>query len=444
MKWTEKISKNRSKLIRTFAICLTFMGLGACMTLIGSSLLDIQVRIQEDFPTTSRIILLKSCGYFIGGSSAGFLEKYLTDSAALLLGNIFSGVFIIIAPWGTSFYWIAIFIFLANIGQGLVDLYCNLSILHIWGDKGSHFMQALHMSFGIGALITPLIASNFYLPLSQSEEGLADMSADPNSTGQVGHDFLPEDVRVQWAYMIIGVYILLNGAIFGYYFLTELGAKSSDSSIKDTKDETSVEIPAWKKYSAAAAVAILAHIAFGVEFILGNLAQAFGVKSELRMDKTSSALLVTAFWTFFSFFKMVFVPLALYFGEKRMTIFNLLLMLASVIIMVPHAAYNQLCIWISVILLGMGYSPLFAIAYSSLESHFTVTAKQTSLIFVTGVLGESIHPPLVGHFIDKNPNIFIYYLGAISTLFIITMFILPIICDKLFKQYKKPTSISLS
>lgn len=158
------------------------------------------------------------------------------------------------------------------------------------------------------------------------------------------------------------------------------------------------------------------------------------------MDKTSSALLVTAFWTCFSFFKMVFIPLALYFGEKRMTIFNLLLMLTSVIIMVPHAAYNQLCIWISVILLGMGYSPLFAIAYSSLESHFTVTAKQTSIVFVTGVLGESIHPPLVGHFIDKNPNIFIYYLGATSLLFLITMFILPIICEKLFKNYKKSPS----
>lgn len=130
-------------------------------------------------------------------------------------------------------------------------------------------MQALHMSFGIGALITPLIASHFYLPLSQSREESADIPVDLNSTGEVPHDFLPEDVRIQWAYMIVGVYTLLNGAIFGYYFLTELGGKSSDNSVKDTKDETPVEIPTWKKYTAVATVAILAHIAFGVEFILG-------------------------------------------------------------------------------------------------------------------------------------------------------------------------------
>ncbi|XP_074594646.1 sodium-dependent glucose transporter 1C-like [Brevipalpus obovatus] len=436
MRLKDKASKNKSKLIRTLAICLSFMGLGACMTIIGSSLLDLQVRIQEDFSTTSNLILVKSCGYFFGGLSVGFIEKYISNSLALFIGNILAGVCMIIAPWGTDFRWIASFIFVANIGQGLVDLYCNLSILHIWGDKGSNFMQILHMCFGIGSLITPIVTSNFYLPLSQ-ESG--ESSAIINSTQNSTQNFTPQDVRIQWAFLIVGTYTLLNGVIFGIYCLIEFNNRSTKGSTKEVEvgneNEPSNSIPVWKKYFAVITVAILAHIAFGVEFILGNMAQAFGVKSELKMDKKSAALLVTAFWTCFAFFKVIFIPLALYFGEKRMTYVNLVIMLISVIIMVPHAAYNELCAWISFILLGIGYSPLFAIAYASLESHFSVTARQTAIIFVGGVMGESIHPPVIGHFIDKSPNIFIYYLGATSLLFVITMFILPIVCQKMFQDY---------
>lgn len=105
--------------------------------------------------------------------------------------------------------------------------------------------------------------------------------------------------------------------------------------------------------------------------------------------------------------------------------------------MVPHAAYNELCTWISFVLLGIGYSPLFAVAYASLESYFKVSARQTSIIFVFGVIGESIHPPILGYFIDQWTNLFIYYLGSISSLFVIIMFLQPFICDRLFKAHLK-------
>lgn len=67
MRLKEKIVKNRSKLLRTLAVCFSFIGLGASMTLLGSSLLDLQIRIGKSFADTSRVIMVKSAGYFIGG-----------------------------------------------------------------------------------------------------------------------------------------------------------------------------------------------------------------------------------------------------------------------------------------------------------------------------------------------------------------------------------------
>lgn len=78
MRLKEKMVENRSKLIRTFAVCLSFIGLGASMTVVGSSLLDIQIRVGRTFAETSRLLMVKSSGYFLGGLlGISYLFNYL-------------------------------------------------------------------------------------------------------------------------------------------------------------------------------------------------------------------------------------------------------------------------------------------------------------------------------------------------------------------------------
>lgn len=214
----------------------------------------------------------------------------MTDGLALFVGNIISGVFTIIAPWGTNFYWIGSFIFLSNVGQGFVDLCmilpshfcailatnniflyyvldCNLSILHLWGDKSSNFMQALHMCFGIGCLLTPLITRPFYLPLV-SDDNLTNSTLIDSAPAP---QFSPDDVKIQYAFVIIGGYCVFVGLIFFYYFLQDNHSRSYPSQARQVESiEGKAIIPTWKKYSAVILVAIMAHIAFGVEFILGK------------------------------------------------------------------------------------------------------------------------------------------------------------------------------
>ncbi|XP_074605019.1 sodium-dependent glucose transporter 1C-like isoform X2 [Brevipalpus obovatus] len=344
-----------------------------------------------------------------------------------------SGIFFTLAPWTKSLVWLEVLVFIGGIGQGILDLYCNLSMLHIWGKKSSNFMQALSMCFGIGSLITPMIASPFFLPLVNENVSNSTIGTSSRSS------FKPEDVKVQFAFMIIGGYVTIIGLLFSYYCVLDLrsGFTRSTRTRRESSSKMSESIPVWKQYSAVSMVALMAHLMFGMEGIIGNLAPAFGVKSDLKMNKKSAALLVTAFWTCFSFFKIAFVPLTLFFGEKVMTYTSLLIMLSGVILMVPHASYNQLCTWISFILLGIGDSPLFAIAYATLERFFPVNTRQTAIIFVGGVIGDSIHPRIIGSFMENSPNIFVYYLGSFAFFSIIIMFMFPFVCNWLFKKQPK-------
>lgn len=301
-------------------------------------------------------------------------------------------------------------------------------MIEIWGEKASNSIQALHMVFGIGALSTPLIARPFFLP------HIHENSADD----LVNMQFKPEDVRVQYAFLIVGGYMVTTGLSFIFYCLkdrkSKIEAKKGQPEVK-ISDFSKPEVPLWRQYVLVIIVSINAHVAFAVEQMVAAFAQAFGVKSDLRMEKEKAALLVTAFWTCYSFFKIIFIPLAMYFGERRMVFINMLIMLISLLFMVPHAAYNQICAWISFSLLGIGYSPLFAVAYASLEGYFKVNARQTAIIFGFGILGESLHAPIIGYCLDINPYIFTYYLSVISLVFLFCMGIQGWASDKLCKKY---------
>lgn len=367
-----------------------------------------------------------------------------------------AGILNILTPLGTNYYWLAICMFLCSIFHAFLDLCelpgatfllmtkasfktdCNMSILQIWGDKAVNYMQALHTCFGVGAMTAPLITRPFLLPHIYEDEVAS-------SDGNI-YQYSSEDVKIHYAFWIIGGYMILIAIAFIYYSIQDrrnAKSKAPDDTNRETKKP---EVPRWKQYLLVVIVGMIAHVAFGVELIIANFAQAFGVKSDLRMPKKKSALLVTAFWICFSFFKLLFVPLAMYFGERRMVLVNMGIMLVSLAFLVPHAAYNEVCAWISFILLGIGYSPLFSVVYASLESYFPVNNRQTCIIFVMGTLGETLHLPLVGYLLNRNPYTFTYYLSIISFTFLVLMSFHSYICHLLLKppeiQKLRPRALS--
>lgn len=124
------------------------------------------------------------------------------------------------------------------------------------------------MCFGVGSLLTPLIARSFYLPLVAN-----DRFSEPSNTtdGVKTTHFQPEDVKVHYAFMIIGAYVVLIGLVFFYYYLEDRRSAKYPCESKKPNETEENTIPRWKKYLAVALVAVICHIAFGVEFILGKV-----------------------------------------------------------------------------------------------------------------------------------------------------------------------------
>jgi len=50
------------------------------MIILGSSLLDIEIQVQRDFATTSRIITASSAGYFSGAAIGEPIPMYYPEN----------------------------------------------------------------------------------------------------------------------------------------------------------------------------------------------------------------------------------------------------------------------------------------------------------------------------------------------------------------------------
>ncbi|KAL0489578.1 hypothetical protein AKO1_010412 [Acrasis kona] len=62
-------------------------------------------------------------------------------------------------PIVTSFYLMVSLHAVMGLFGGIVNVFCNVVLVYIWGDKVGPFMQALHFCVGVGSVIAPLVIS---------------------------------------------------------------------------------------------------------------------------------------------------------------------------------------------------------------------------------------------------------------------------------------------
>lgn len=150
------------------------------------------------------------------------------------------------------------------------------------------------------------------------------------------------------------------------------------------------------------------------------------------MDKKLAALLTTVFWTAFTASRLLFVVIAVLITEKIMVYICLACLVICNILFLTLAVHSSVFLFIASALLGLGSSPLFGVAFSSLEKYFHLSERQTSMIFLCGTISCAVHAPIVGYFMDANPQIFSQYLVSLAILLVILVVLFPVICGKLF------------
>ncbi|XP_074602398.1 sodium-dependent glucose transporter 1B-like [Brevipalpus obovatus] len=306
-----------------------------------------------------------------------------------------------------------------------------VALIDIWGKSVGNYMQILYLSFGVGGLVTPILIRPFQLPIPEE-------IIDPDAYLAY---YKPEDVQMKYPLFAEAILSVLIGITF---FLYHLATCRSSSRIKteehDQKDDKNVEniegeekkIPKFKIFIAVAWVAFLGHTGFSMQLIFNVFAQAYGVKSKLRMEKRRAALITTTYWIAVSIGELCFICFSNLVGEKFLSICCTTLLSIGLLLSLTLANTYEICYWLVALFIGLGFGPLFVVAFSYLEKFFHITGKHTSFVCVVFIIGESFHIPMVGAWIDQYPDIFLYYYGILGVLFVIGFASLGYACELLF------------
>lgn len=75
--------------------------------------------------------------------------------------------------------------------------------------------------------------------------------------------YSPDDVEIQWPFMMSGCACVVTGLGFIYFYLNDKTQKETEKSVEQEKSEHST----WKIYCAVLWVCLIAHTGFSIETI---------------------------------------------------------------------------------------------------------------------------------------------------------------------------------
>lgn len=360
-------STQKRSAFTTSAYFTAFIGLGLVSAVLGPSLPFLAELTQTSLSQISLLFIARSLGYLAGSILGGYLIDRLPGHTlmAITLGALV--IAISLTPF-VALLWILIgLLFLTGISQGIIDVGGNTLIVWLHGKKVGPYMNALHMFYGIGTFLAPIILAQAVL-----------------ITGEI-----------TWGYWLIAGFVLLSalqsGILPNQAFRVENGVSNGNS--------------------ISSLIVILAALFL---FCYSSFANIFGgwiFTYVTLLDLTSeanAAYLTSTFWGAFTVGRLISIPVAAHFNPTKILLADLSGCLLSTCIMLLSPK-SITAIWIGAAGLGLFAASLFPTTISLVERRIKISGKITSCFVVGSALGAMIPPWLVGQFIETSgPQIVIY------------------------------------
>ncbi|KAM5531233.1 hypothetical protein V8D89_015099 [Ganoderma adspersum] len=156
----QKAVHRRKSLIHFLALCFCVFGMGWNDGTTGPMLPRIQDHYHVNFAIVSLIFVFGACGYVFGGMANVYLTDKFGFGKVLLIGAAFQVIaYTMISPAG-PFPLMCCAFFLIGFGLSLQNAHANGFVASLKRDSPTK-MGFLHGSYGLGALISPLISTQF-------------------------------------------------------------------------------------------------------------------------------------------------------------------------------------------------------------------------------------------------------------------------------------------
>jgi len=431
--------------VRTVSLWVCYLSIALPDSVRGPTLLDVRDVVGVSTQEMSYVFMVAAIGGLFGCLIVGLVldrvsssTKYLVLFASAVMVAVLSSAL----PYSSGLYSILGNSILSGFFTGTFHTCGNVLFLHIWrGRQSCPHMFAMHFAFGVGSLLSPLIAKPFIReavddPIAQSEISLQNF---PSASQSV-------DIwTVKTLYPLIGVQlVLLVSPLLVFYVkeraleqkekekleATAKAVEEVDSTPKDEQDDFS----SCKKVVLMALMFLMYNCIAGIEISFRSYISTFTVSmGYTRQDGTDVTALFYASFTAvrgISVLGGIFLPPAAVLWTSQF------ICLGGMLLMSAFAAQSFLVIQLGAVCLGAGTACLFAAGLLWLKDVLTISNRIGATLTIAMNMATQIYGFIIGSIIEAHPMIFIHLMtGTAVALVVIFAIIINIV--KYFRSSSK-------
>ncbi|HLE28837.1 MAG TPA: MFS transporter [Anaerolineales bacterium] len=341
---------------------------------LGPTLSYLAAQTGSTLSEISALFVARAAGYVSGSLLAGRAYDRVPGHPVLASAVVTLAAGMALTPLLPWLWLLAALMFMVGAAEGSIDVGANTLIVWTYGDRVGPYMNGLHLAFGVGAFVGPLLVAQA-IALSSN---------------------------VAWAYWALAILILPAA-----FWLARLPSPTSHAVARAAQAQ-----PVRRSLVALFVACFFFYV--GAEVSFGSWVYTYANRLGLA-DAIAAAYLTSAFWGALTVGRLAAIPIAARFRPRSIMAVNLAGCLLGVGLALLFPA-SKPAIWMSAIGTGLSMASIFPTFMNLAGRRMPLTAQVSSLFFVGSSLGAMIWPWLIGQLFEPvGPRV------AMGTVFVVTL-----------------------
>ncbi|XP_069112700.1 sodium-dependent glucose transporter 1A-like [Argopecten irradians] len=415
----------RTRRIRTGALFLTWICMGMFLEIIGPTLQDLKDRTSSDYESLSQAVSGRSIGAVSGSILGGILIDKQGRYCDLIIGMCLTAAAAatMTIPLSTKVLLTGALITVQGLSELIVNVAGNTTILYLWREKASAPMHMLHLGFGIGCLLVPLVANPFlphmaYLPDCELNVSITNVTDANCSINNLDFTTVYVDSKVDYAYAIVAIPTMVLAILFMIFQCVLPQVHDVRGSGIKKRDSKAMLNPAsctggdcWYGLLLFSLVFFYFLFTVGFERFYTKFIRTFAV-DELHFTKDKGSYVNTGFWVTFSLGRFIGFITGKFVSIRVMMLCEISGVFLSAFGLFLVTIFNfepEVSFWIFSLLIGLFLGPMWPTGIYWTDFHVELTGMGITLICLAGGCGGFSCVSMMGYIYDAIGHVCFVY-----------------------------------
>jgi FHS family Na+ dependent glucose MFS transporter 1 len=330
--------------------------MGVALSILGPAVSYLEDRLGVGAGMIGILFAVTAAGNFAGALVGGRWIVRFGGHATLIVGSTGFALGVALIAAGSQFVVVAIGATLVGFSTGATDAAMNTMV--VWARAGTSgpALNALHLMFGVGALIAPLAV----------DRSLAFV------------DDLWLVAALVTALVVVSAVLVLG----------------QDAPLSPSIDDHATRPPLTARSTAVVATFFLLYV--GAEMGFGGWIFTFAEDN----DNPAPAIVTALFWGSFALGRLLAIPINRVLRPRTIVVGSCTMSVVALALMVL-ADGSAWSIWVCTALYGLGAGPQYPTMIALVDEKMSLTARATSWIVGAAAIGALIVPTTIGPLIES-------------------------------------------